>query len=129
MSNKPHDVTDQAVVEFTRNLLRTLAERHGGGCTLNQLRVMNQIIRCNLDGRTCSVIALHRVTGIPINTVSRAVANLRHDGWLSERRNPSDGRRRIISLGPRTLKEARNDIDRAIRWMDDSPKEVRTAHR
>jgi len=119
MSNKPHDVTDQAVVEFTRNLLRTLAERHGGGCTLNQLRVMNQIIRCNLDGRTCSVIALHRVTGIPINTVSRAVANLRHDGWLSERRNPSDGRRRIISLGPRTLKAARKDIDRATRWIND----------
>ena len=119
MSNKPHDVTAPAVVEFTRNLLRTLAEKHGGDCTLNQLRVMNQIIRCNLDGRTCSVTALHRVTGIPIPTVSRAVANLRHDGWLSERKNPTDGRGRIISLGPRTLTAARKDIDWETRRIND----------
>ena len=119
MSIKPHDVTAPDVLEFTRNLLRTLAEKHGGACTLNQLRVMNQIIRCNLDGRTCSVTALHRVTGIPIPTVSRAVANLRHDGWLSERPDATDGRRRIISLGPRTLKAARKDIDRATGWIND----------
>ena len=119
MSNKPHDVTAPAVVEFTQNMLGTLAEKHGGDRTLNQLRVMYQIIRCNLEGRTCSVTALHRVTGIPIPTVSRVVANLQRDGWLSERPDPTDGRRRIISLGPRTLKEARKDIDRATRWIND----------
>ncbi len=119
MSNKPHDVTAPDVLEFTRILLRTLAEKHGGECTLIQLRVMNQIIRCNLDGGTCSVTALHSVTGIPIPTVGRAVANLRRDGWLSERPDPTDGRRRIISLGPRTLKAARKDIDRATRLIND----------
>ncbi len=119
MSNKPHDVTAPAVVEFTQNMLRTLAEKHGGDRTLNQLRVMYQIIRCNLEGRTCSVTALHRVTGIPIPTVSRAVANLRRDGWLSERRDPVDGRRRIISLGPRILKQTRKDLDRTTRWIND----------
>ncbi len=119
MSKKPHDVTAPAVVEFTRYLLKTLAEKHGGDCTLNQLRVMNQIIRCNLDGGTCSVTALHSVTDIPIPTVSRAVANLRRDGLLSERRDPVDGRRRIISLGPRILKQTRKDLDRATRWLND----------
>jgi len=118
MSNKPHDVTAPDVLELTRILLRTLAEQHGGDCTFDQLRVMNQISRCNLDGRTCSVTALHRVTGIPIRTVSRVVANLRHDGWLSERQNPTDRRRQIISLGPRTLKAARKDIDRATRLIN-----------
>ncbi len=119
MSNKPRNVTAPAVVEFTQNMLRTLAEKHGGDRTLNQLRVMYQIIRCNLEGRTCSVTGLHRETDIPIPTVGRAVANLRRDGWLSERPDPTDGRRRIISLGPRTLKEVRKDIDRATRWIND----------
>jgi len=85
MNEKVHDVTAQAVVEFTRNLFKTLAESYRGDCTLNGLRVMNQIIRCHLDGRTCSVTALHKVTGIPIPTVSRSVANFQRDGWLSDR--------------------------------------------
>ena len=72
MSNRPHDVTAQAVVEFSRNLFRQLAGKYGGDCTLNELRVMNQIIYCSLKGRTYSVTALHKVTGIPIPTVSRS---------------------------------------------------------
>ena len=119
MSNKPHDVTAPAVVEFARNLFRTLAEKYGGDCTLNEVRVMNQIIRCHLERRYCSVTALHKVTGIPIPTVSRAVVNLQRDGWLSERQDPTDGRKRIISLGPRSLKETCDDIDESIRWIND----------
>ena len=119
MSNKSHDVTAPAVVEFTQNMLRALAEKHGGACTLNEVRVMYQINSCSFDGRTCSVIALHRVTGIPIPTASRSVASLQSEGWLSSRPDPDDGRKKVISLGPRTLKEARKDIDRAARWIND----------
>ncbi len=119
MFNRPHDVTAQAVVEFSRNLLSELAEKYGGGCTLNELRVMNQIIRCSLEGRTCCVTALHKVTGIPIPTVSRSVANLQNDGWLSDRRDPTDGRKRIISLGPRSLELTLDDIDGRVRWIND----------
>ena len=119
MLNKPHELTAQAVVEFSRNLLSELAEKYGGGCTLNELRVMNQIIRCSLEGRTCCVTALHKVTGIPIPTVSRSVANLQNDGWLSDRRDPTDGRKRIISLGPRSLELTLDDIDGRVRWIND----------
>ncbi len=119
MFNRPHDVTAQAVVEFSRNLLRELAEKYGGDCTLNELRVMNQIIRCSLKGRTCCVTALHKVTGIPIPTVSRSVANLQNDGWLSERRDPADGRKRIISLGPRSLELTWDDINARVQWIND----------
>ncbi len=119
MFNKPHDVTAKAVVEFTRNLCRTAAEKYGGESTLNELRVMNQIIRCHLDGRNCSVTALHKVTGISISTVSRSVANLQADNWLSERQDPDDGRRRIISLGPRSLGRTRDDIKEAVRWINE----------
>ncbi len=64
MTNKPHDVTAQAVVQFTRILFGVLSEKNGGDTTLNELRVMNQIILCHIKGRCCSVTALHKVTGI-----------------------------------------------------------------
>ena len=119
MINKTHDVTAQAVVEFARNGLKILAEKYGGDCTLNEARVMIQIIRCHLEGRTCSVTALHKVTGITIPTVSRSVAQLRSNGWLSAQPDPDDGRRHIISLGPRSLQNTCDDIDGAIRWIND----------
>ncbi len=119
MNKNVHDVTPQVVVEFSRNLLRQLAEKYGGDCTLNELRVMNQILRCSLQGRSCSVTALHKATGIPMPTVSRSVAHLQNDGWLSERQDPDDGRRRIISLGPRSLELTWNDINERIQWIND----------
>jgi hypothetical protein len=41
MSDKPHELTDQAVMEFSRMLFRSVAETYGGDTTLNELRVMN----------------------------------------------------------------------------------------
>lgn len=119
MNKKVHDATAQVVVEFSRNLLRQLAEKYGGDCTLNELRVMNQILRCSLQGKSCSVTALHKVTGIPMPTVSRSVAHLQNDGWLSERPDPDDGRKRLISLGPRSLELTWNDINERIQWIND----------
>ena len=119
MNENVHDVTAQAVIYFTRNLFKRLAEKYGGDCTVNELRVMNQIILCSLEERTCTVTALHKVTSIPIPTVSRVVAKLQRDGWLSEEQDQTDGRKRIISLGPRSLKDTSGDIDRAIRWIND----------
>jgi len=119
MRNENHDVMAKAVVEFARNGLEILAEKYGGDCTLNEVRVMIQIIRCQLEGRTCSVTALHKVTGIPVPTVSRAVASLQSNGWLSERRDPTDGRKRLISFGPRSLETTPGDIERSIQWIND----------
>ncbi len=119
MSDKPHDVTAPAVVEFTRNLFRMMSGKYGGASTLNELRIINQVLLCRLKGRACCVNALHKVTGIPVPTVSRAVANLHSDGWLSDRQDPADGRKRIISLGPRSLKQTPGDIKGAIQWIND----------
>ena len=119
MIDKPHDVTAPAVVEFTRTLFRTLSDRFGGETTLNELRVITQVVRCQLARRTCCVTALHQVTGIPIPTVSRCVANLQDDGWLSEQPDPSDGRKRIIFICPRSVKLAHDDINGMIQWIND----------
>ena len=119
MTNKPHDVTAQAVVQFTRILFGVLSEKNGGNTTLNELRVMNQIILCHVKGRCCSVTALHKVTGIPISTVSRAVAHLRHSGYITDRRNPHDGRKRIISIDSRDFEQTSGEIDDIIQWIND----------
>ncbi len=119
MNNRAQVVTAQAVVEFARNGLEILAEKYGGDCTLNEARVMVQIIRCHLDGRTCSVTALHKATGIPIPTVSRAVANLQSEGWLSEQRDPTDGRKRLITFGRRSLEKTPDDIELSVQWIND----------
>ena len=119
MANKPHDVTSEAVVDFTRNLYVFLAKKFGGDTTLNELRVMNQIILCHFKGRCCSVTALHNVTGIPIPTVSRVVAHLQYNGYLSDRRDPDDGRKRIISLDSRAVAQMGVEIDEMIQWAND----------
>ena len=119
MNRKKHEVTAEAVVEFSRNGLRILAEKYGGDCTLNEVRVIIEIIRCHLEGRTSSVTTLHKETGIPMPTVSRSVANLQRDGWLSEQRDPTDGRKRIISFGPRSEESTPDDIGRSVQWIKD----------
>ena len=119
MANKPHDVTPEAMVKFARNLYLFLAKKFGGDTTLNELRVMNQIILCHFKGRCCSVTALHKVTGIPIPTVSRVVAHLQYSGYLSDRRDPDDGRKRIISLDSQAVAQMGVQIDEMIQWAND----------
>jgi DNA-binding MarR family transcriptional regulator len=120
-ADQPHDVSAKAVAQFNRFVFKRMAEKYGGECTLNEVRVMNQIICCSLDGRTCGVTALHKATGIPIPTVSRAVTNLQSEGWLAERQHPTDGRKRVITLGPRSTTETWNDIKKLISLISDFP--------
>ena len=118
MITSPREVTPQVVVEFGRRQLRLLSEKYGGDCTLNEMRVMNQVIRCSLEGQNCCVTALHKVTGIPIPTVSRSVNNLVTDGWLADRPDPADGRKRIITLGPRSAELTGDAINEAVQWIN-----------
>jgi DNA-binding MarR family transcriptional regulator len=118
MSNKPHDVTAKVVIEFSRILLGALAEKYGGDSTLNELRVMNQLIRCSIKGRHCTVTGIHKATGIPIPTVSRSVTHLQREGWLSEQVDPDDGRKRLICLSPQSMELTSNDIDERVQWLN-----------
>jgi DNA-binding MarR family transcriptional regulator len=118
MSKYQHGITGQAVIEFSRMLFRSVSEKYGGDTTLNELRIMNQIIISHFKGQICYVTALHKTTGIPIPTVSRSVANLQSRGWLSNRQDPNDGRKRIISLGPRSLDRIDEDVAGDIEWFN-----------
>ena len=117
MSDSPYEITAQTLVQFHRTLLKELSDAYGGDSTLNELRIMNQLISCSLKGRTCSVTALHKVTGIPLATVSRSVASLQEGGWVSERADPNDGRKRILSLGPRSEELTFDAIEEKVEWF------------
>ena len=117
MSKSPYDITAQTLVQFHRTLLKELSDSYGGDSTLNELRIMNQIISCSLKDRTCSVTALHKITGIPLATVSRSVASLQEGGWVSERADPNDGRKRILSLGPRSEELTFDAIEEKVEWF------------
>ncbi len=119
MSNNQHEVTAHVVVEFAKNLLKMLGEKYGSTTTLNELRIMNQVILCHINGRSCSVTALHKETGIPISTVSRTVCNLQREGWISDRQHRTDGRKRIISPGDRSLDQTSEDMSKLVQWMND----------
>lgn len=119
MGRNNHNEMALGVIDFARHGLEMIADRYGGDCTLNETRIMIQIIRCQLKGQTCTVTSLHKATGIPMATVSRAVANLQRDGWLSDRADPNDGRKRIISFGPRSIESTPADIERSVQWVLD----------
>lgn len=117
MTSPPHEITVQVLVQFHRTLLKELSDSYGGDSTLNELRIMNQLISCSLKGRTCCVTALHKFTGIPIATVSRSVASLQEGGWVSDRADPNDGRKRILSMGPRSEELTFDAIEEKVEWF------------
>ena len=117
MSDSPYEITAETLVQFHRTLLKELSDAYGGDSTLNEVRIMNQIISCSLKGRTCSVTALQRITEIPLATVSRSVASLQEGGWVSERADPNDGRKRILSLGPRSEELTFDAIEEKVEWF------------
>ncbi len=117
--DEPYDVTANPAVNYMRLALTQMARKYGGDCTLNEVRILNEVISFNLLGRSCSVSALHKATGIPTSTVSRIVKNFVSDGWLSERRDPTDGRKRIVSLGLRSLEQTFNDITESTQCFKD----------
>lgn len=119
MSKTQDELMAKAVVEFAQNGLKIISDKYGGDCTINEVRVMIQMIHCHLRGRTCSVTGLHKATGIPIPTVSRSVANLQREGWLSDCRDPDDGRKRIISFGPRSMESTPEDLQESVQWVKD----------
>lgn len=117
MSSKQHQFSPHAIIEFTRHLFSGLSQERGGDTTLNELRIMNQIIICHLKGRGCSVTSLHEKTGIPAPTVSRIVTALQYSGWLCERSDPNDGRKRIISLSSDAVMKLNADLLCMVEWF------------
>ncbi len=118
MSMQSRAFAREDVVELIRMALNNLAEVRAGETTVNELRVVNQLIICHLYGRYCTVTSLHKRTNIPMPTVSRIVAQLQSKGWVCDVQDPDDGRRRIIKLKPGALETMTIDFDGLADWLN-----------
>ena len=118
MPTESREFTREDVVEFIRKALKNLAEVRAGETTVNELRVVNQLIICHLHGGNCTVTSLHQQTNIPMPTVSRIIAELQCKGWLYAEQDPEDGRRHIIKLKPGALETMTIDFDALAEWLN-----------
>ena len=118
MSTDTREFTREAVVEFIRELLEDLSRVRAGETTVNELRIVNQLISCHMQGRTCTVTSLHRKTRIPMPTVSRIIAQLQSRGWVCDEPDPEDGRSRIIRMRPEALETMTIDFDAMAEWLN-----------
>ncbi len=112
------NTTENTITEFTRLLFAKVASRHGGECTLNELRVMNACHAYSFEPGHCSPTQIAVDTGIPKSTVSRSIASLVQKGWIEESVDPRDRRRRVIRLSPQALEARDSDWTDAIGWIN-----------
>ena len=118
MSIESREFAREDVVELIRMALNSLVEVRAGETTVNELRIVNQLVICHLHGRNCTVTSLHKQTKIPMPTVSRIVAQLQCKGWVRDVQDPDDGRRRIITLKPGALETMTIDLDGLAEWLN-----------
>ena len=118
MAAQSREFTREAVVFFIRQLLEELVRVRAGETTVNELRVVNQMIICHLHGGSCTVTGLHRQTNIPMPTVSRIVTQLQFKGWVCDEQDPDDGRKRIIRLKPEAFDTMTIDFEAMAEWLN-----------
>jgi len=83
------------VAEYNGAYLDVLASHCGGEAAINEIRVMNCILRAHVfERKVPGVCAIARRSGISKSTVSRSVLKLRNKGWIRELDADADGRRR-----------------------------------
>ena len=110
-------VTEKTIARFIDSLLEQLAGKYGGEATLNEARVIAYCYLTHSIGETASITSISTALDIPTSTSHRAVTNLIDKGWLRDRQDPKDGRRRIIEL---TEKAIGGGLWQAgIHWLED----------
>jgi DNA-binding MarR family transcriptional regulator len=105
--NQRHDFG--LIAESWGDVLRRIRKYSGENWTLNQCVIMHIIFTDHLHGRECTVRRLAESEGIPQQTVSNVITNLRATGMIMEKVHPDDGRIRLISPTPFAL-EQRNKV-------------------
>ncbi len=85
------------MAEWVAVLFDLMIHKYGGETTLNEFRVMNQITMCYLRGSSpCTFACLVSKTPLKRSTISRVVCRLVQRGYIREKIDPRDRRRRLI---------------------------------
>lgn len=94
-----------------------MADKYGGDCTLNEIRVMGAVYYLVMTGGHCTPTQIANDTGIPKSTVSRSLASLVEKGWLTDEQDVEDRRRRKIMLSAKAREQRENDWQECINWL------------
>jgi DNA-binding MarR family transcriptional regulator len=85
--------------QFLADTLQLLSKHFGGESTLNHLEIGNFIGQIShYEHRPTSNSEISEVLNISRSTVSRIVGDCIEKGWVSERQDPEDGRRKKILM-------------------------------
>ena len=99
------------IANYNAAYLDLLSNKYGGDATVNEIRVMNYVLRANLAGRDVGVSCAAKALDIPKSTVSRAAQKFRTSGWLDEVTSEADGRRRHLKLTARIIDRFDAELD------------------
>ena len=94
---------EEVMAAYNSAYLSMVASNYGGDATINEVRVMNCVFRSHLAKTNIGVTCISKALAIPKSTVSRAVLNLRADGWIREENSLCDGRRIFLRLTSKLL--------------------------
>ncbi len=85
------------MAEWVAVLFDLIIHKYGGTTSLNEFRVMNQIMICYLQGSSpCTLPYLASKTPVKRSTISRVVSRLVQRGYIREEIDPWDRRKRLI---------------------------------
>ena len=115
-SNKEQEAIRANLIEFASILFNRMAEKYGGGTTLNELTMLNYGFVCHARGNDICVTQAAEDLDMPKSTVSRILTGMRAKGFVTEEVDPSDRRRRIFRLEDAYLDRGDDDIQKFLDW-------------
>jgi DNA-binding MarR family transcriptional regulator len=69
-----------------------------GTTTLNELRIIAEIVTKTALGEEIGVTSLSKSLGMPLSTISTHVTDMISKGWIGEEINPEDRRKRFLTM-------------------------------
>ena len=97
--------------------------------TLGQLRVLTQILKCQLEETPCTPSDLARQLEMPRSTVSRIVRQLADDDTISAEHDPKDDRRVLLKFTDEYLKLNRQWVDYVMQLRSEMAKKHPAAYK
>lgn len=104
------------LILFASLLFNKMAQKYGGGTTLNELTLLNYGFVCNARGEAICVTTAARELGMAKSTVSRILTGMRARHFVVEEIHPTDRRRRIFRLAEAYLNRGDSDIRELLEW-------------
>ena len=113
MGKKSDHADIDTVNGFIIWFLEYLSDKYGGKITINEVRVIAHVY---LNEPT-NLTQISKELKLPFSTASDAVARLLYDDWLSQKADPQDGRKRLITISDYARSRKANEWNKSLEVM------------